>query len=152
MGHKSSTTEVRIGEYERVDLAFHRDRTMSDSGLEEKQLCTNCGAPNSPSAHFCGGCGAPLSSYAGTGPFESLSAEGFIYRQATARPRSLIVVVGIWLMSGSMALADAITVVMKTRIIPKIIGAAVAVISVVILWKTTRNYLTRKKVDWKRDA
>lgn len=129
-----------------------RHRTMSDSELEEGQLCTSCGSPNSPSAHFCVSCGAPLSSYAGTGPFESTLAEGFIYRQATARPRSLIVVIGMRLMFGSMALAGAITIVVRAGTISEIIGAAVAAISVITLWKTTGNYLTGKKADRKRGA
>src|SRR3954464_10914584 len=54
---------------------------------EEKQLCANCMFPNYPEAHFCAKCGAPLSSYASTGPFESLFAEGHVYRQATEQPR-----------------------------------------------------------------
>src|SRR3954451_837470 len=64
---------------------------------EEKQLCLSCMAPNEPTAHFCAKCGAPLSSYASTGPFESLFSEGAVYRQAAERPRSFIVVLGIWL-------------------------------------------------------
>src|SRR3954464_15103851 len=72
---------------------------------EEKQLCANCMFPNYPEAHFCAKCGAPLSSYASTGPFESLFAEGHIYRQATEQPRKLVVVFGIWLIFGIPALA-----------------------------------------------
>src|SRR5438128_3538672 len=74
---------------------------------DEKQLCISCMFPNEPSAHFCSKCGAPMSSYAATGPFESLFAEGHVYRQAAERPRSFVVVLGIWIIFGMMALAGA---------------------------------------------
>lgn len=125
---------------------------MSDPEPEEKQLCTSCGAPNVPSAHFCARCGAPLSSYACMGPFESIFAEGFIYRQAVERPRSLIVVIGMWLLFGTMAVAGAITIAMQAGIISDLIGAGIAAVSAIMLWKTTRNYLRRKEIDRKSDA
>src|SRR6516162_1962936 len=78
----------------------------------EKQLCVSCMAQNEPSAHFCAKCGAPLTSYASTGPFESIFAEGSAYRAAAERPQKLVVVLGIWLIFGPMALAGLLMVAM----------------------------------------
>ena len=116
---------------------------------DEKQLCVSCMFPNEPSAHFCTKCGAPLSSYAATGPFEHLFAEGHVYRQAAERPRSLIVVLGIWLIFGTMALASLVVVLIgrDMGIGYTAFGAFILAISVVLIWKTTRNYLARGKAD-----
>lgn len=122
------------------------DNSSQDpAAAEEKQLCVSCMAPNAPSAHFCIKCGAPLSSYASTGPFEAVFAEGAVYRQAAERPRSLIVVLGVWLIFGMTALAGLLVVLLgrDMGIGYTIFGAATLAISVVLIWKSTRNYLTR---------
>ncbi|MBI5385205.1 MAG: hypothetical protein HZA90_11035 [Verrucomicrobia bacterium] len=121
---------------------------------DEKQLCVSCMFPNEPSAHFCAKCGAPLSSYAATGPFESLFAEGHVYRQAAERPRSLIVVLGVWLIFGMMALAGLVVAFMgrDMGIGYTAFGALILAISVVLIWKTTRNYRARGKTDEKHDG
>mgnify|MGYP007030110215 CR=1 FL=1 len=61
-------------------------------------MCISCLKPNMPGVHFCRHCGTPLTSYAATAPFESIFAEGDMWRKAT-RPgrynglvRSLIIV------------------------------------------------------------
>jgi len=115
----------------------------------EKQLCVSCMAPNEPSAHFCIKCGAPLSSYASTGPLESVFAEGAVYRQAAERPRSLIVVLGVWLIFGMMGLAGLVILAMgrDMGIGYTAFGAFMLAISVVLIWKSTRNYLARPKTD-----
>jgi hypothetical protein len=113
---------------------------------DEKQLCVSCMAPNEPSAHFCAKCGAPLSSYASTGPFEHLFAEGAVYRQAAERPRSLIVVVGIWLIFGMMALGTGVVLIMSggSGFLFTLASAGILAVSIMMIWKTTRNYLNRK--------
>jgi len=106
-------------------------------------------APNEPSAHFCIKCGAPLSSYASTGPFESVLAEGAVYRQAAERPRTLIVVLGVWLIFGTMGLVGLMIAVMgrDMGIGYMASGASMLAISVVLIWKSTRNYFARPKAD-----
>lgn len=69
-------------------------------GDEERELCLVCLEPNEPGTNFCWNCRAPLSSYAAIGPFESIFAEGFIYRAAVERPSRLIVVIGLWVLFG----------------------------------------------------
>ena len=121
---------------------------------EEKQLCVSCVFPNDPEAHFCVKCGAPLSSYAATGPFERIFAEGHVYRQAAERPRSLIVVLGIWVIFGAMALTGVVLVAAGrgSGFVIVLVGGLLLVFSFVMIAKTTRNYFTGRKSDEKRDA
>lgn len=121
---------------------------------DEKQLCVSCMAPNEPSAHFCAKCRAPLSSYASTGPFESVFAEGAVYRQAAERPRSLIVVLGVWLIFGIIGLAGLVMIVMgrDMGIGTMAFGACMLAISVALIWKSTRNYLARPRSDKPHDG
>ena len=120
----------------------------------EKQLCVSCMFPNEPSVHFCAKCGAPLTSYAATGPFEHLFAEGHTYRQAAERPRRLIVVVGVWFIFGTLALAGAALIFIGRELGLQylIAGAFFLPVSLAMIWKTTRSYLARPRVEESRDA
>jgi hypothetical protein len=118
------------------------------SDAEEMQLCISCTAPNNPSAHFCAKCGAPLTSYASTGPFESIFAEGSVYRSAVERPQKLVVVLGIWLLFGPVTLGGVMIASFSDEsFMIRVMGIGLAAISIAMLWKTTRNYLARKKPD-----
>lgn len=121
---------------------------------DEKQLCIGCTFPNEPSAHFCAKCGAPLTSYAATGPFEGRLAEGYVYRQAAERPRSLIVVLGVWLIFGTFAFSGIGICFIGQNLgsLLQIVCGLIGLISVAVVWKTTRNYFSRRKTDEKHDA
>ena len=95
-----------------------------------------------------------MSSYASTGPFESLFAEGSAYRSAAERPQKLVVVLGVWLIFGMMTLAGVLLVVIgrDTGLVYTISGAVMLAIAPVMIWKTTRNYLARKQTDERHDA
>jgi predicted amidophosphoribosyltransferase len=54
---------------------------------EELEVCISCLQTNSPGTHFCAHCGTPLTSYAATGPFESIFAEGDFLRKAISPGR-----------------------------------------------------------------
>jgi len=113
----------------------------------EQELCTQCMTGNPPGLHFCRNCGAPLSSYAATGPFESLFAEGHVYRRAAEQPQRFIVVLGIWLIFGFTALAGATIVFMGWNVgnrLGVLAGLVMLAISVFLIGKTTRNYRNRK--------
>ncbi len=130
------------------------DNSQRPAEQEEKQLCINCMSPNEPSAHFCAKCGAPLTPYASTGPFESLFAEGHVYRQAAEKPRSLVVLLGIWLIFGTMALAGAALLFIgrEMGIGYVIAGAFFLPVSLVMIWKTTRNYFAGRPADENRGS
>jgi len=112
----------------------------------EKQLCASCMFPNELSAHFCVKCGAPMTPYAATGPFESVFAEGHVFRQAAEKPRSLIVVLGIWFIFGMMALAGAVMLFIGRDVGVEyvIAGAFFLPVSLIMIWKTTRSYLAHR--------
>ena len=131
-----------------------QDRPLDPGEGEEKALCTSCMAPNEPSAHFCAKCGAPMSPYAATDPFESVFAEGHVYRQAAERPRSIIVVLGIWLTFGMIAVAGAMMLFLGREIGIEylIAGAFLLPVSLLMIWKTTKNYLARRPGDVKHDS
>lgn len=116
---------------------------------DEKQLCTGCMAPNEPDANFCAECGAPISSYAATGPFEHLFAEGYMYRQAVQKPRSLIVVLGIWFIFGIPVVAGVAIMLTGRNLGPYYVtaGGIFLPVSVVMIWKTTRSYLARPRAE-----
>lgn len=81
------------------------------------------------------------------GPFERLLAEGFIYRRAAEQPRRLITVIGIWVLFGVPGLTCLLFAAMSD--VPEMAGTAVLgimpIISLAMIWKTTRNYINRKK-------
>jgi hypothetical protein len=128
----------------------HQDSPKAD----EKQLCVGCLFPNEPLAHFCVKCGAPLSSYAATAPLESRFAEGYAFRAAAERPRSLIVVLGVWLFFGMLAFSGIGIFFLghNLGIVLQIICGFIGAISVALIWKTTRNYFFKGKPDEKHDA
>ena len=102
----------------------------------------------------CGKCGAPLTPYAATGPFESIFAEGHVYRQAAERPRSFIVVAGIWIIFGAFGLTGVVLVAVgrDSGFGYVAVGALLIALAVVMIAKTTRNYFTGRKSDENRDA
>lgn len=106
-------------------------------------MCTSCLAPNDARANFCSKCGAPLTAYAAIGPFESLLAQGYAVRQAAERPRRPIVLLGIWLVFGPVALVGAL---MLLNPYPSnggqwIPAGLMMVLSLAILTKTTWSFL-----------
>jgi len=114
---------------------------------EEQELCIQCLNPNQPGTDFCRTCGAPLSSFASTGPFERLFAEGHAYRHATEQPRNMIVVLGIWMIFGTLALTGGVFAVeswSSDSFLRVSGGTGVVLVSLILIWKTTRNYLRRK--------
>lgn len=123
---------------------------------EERELCPNCLTGNVPGTNFCSECGGPLSAYAAIGPFERLFAEGHIYRKATQQPHRLIVVLGIWLIFGPMALIGMSIPFMEGYeniefepgdVLGLVAMLVLVTISVALILKTTRNYITRSRTD-----
>lgn len=112
-----------------------------------RPLCISCATPNDPVANFCQHCGAPMTSYASTGPFESLFSEGRAYREAADHPRSPVVLLGVWLLFGVMFLGGLLltTPAVKGDFLLAIPGALLMGVSLMMLVKTTRNYIAGRK-------
>ncbi len=126
----------------------------SQPDSDEKELCLSCMFPNDPNTHFCSNCRAPMSSYAATGPFERILAEGHVYRQAAERPRKLIVVLGVWLIFVPMAIAG-VTLIFIGRdeglryFFP---GVFSLVISVAMILRTTISYFKQPRMIESNDS
>ena len=120
----------------------------SQSGAAEKELCRGCLAPNEPEAPFCKACGAPLSSYASTAPFESVFAEGHVYRSAVERPHKPIVLLGIWVLFGCLGLTGALFIYLgfaSEGLYSALMGLFMVGVSCAIIFRTTRNYFLAGK-------
>jgi len=89
-----------------------------------------------------------MSSYASTAPFESVFSEGHVYRSAVERPHKPIVLLGIWVLFGCLSLTGALLLYLgmtSTGIPSALMGLFLSVISLVIIFRTTRNYLSARK-------
>lgn len=117
----------------------------SEPESDEQQLCVRCLAPNDPSAHFCVKCSAPLTAYASTGPFEHIFAQGAVYREAVQHPKKLIVVIGMWVIFGMMFCGGAILAVFAYDLPERVGGVLLLPISLLMIWRTTRNYRARAR-------
>jgi hypothetical protein len=66
---------------------INAEMLATDEVEQELELCISCLQTNAPGTHFCGHCGTPLTSYAATAPFESILAEGDMWRKAVGQGR-----------------------------------------------------------------
>lgn len=112
---------------------------------EGKQLCKSCAALNDPDADFCIKCGAPLSAYSTMGPYETILAQGFIYREAAERPRRFIVVLGIWLIFLPQAIGGVVMIGVDPSLYWDIISGAMIFISLGIIGRSTSNYFAHRR-------
>jgi hypothetical protein len=122
-----------------------------DDGEEEEgmPLCISCMTPNDPMRNFCEKCGAPLQSLGAMGPFEGIWGEGFVYRQATEKPRSLVIVLGVWLIFGTYAMGSVATLLSGwlNSAEERLFSAFWLFISVMMIWRTTLGYLAWRRVS-----
>ncbi len=132
-------------------MGSETDMSVTETAGEEKQLCIHCLFPNSLIANFCVECGAPLTSYAATGPLERILAEGHLYRTAVEKPRKPIVLFGIWILFGAMAFTSLMPLLVrgKVTLVDAILPGIVFPVCVIVIWKTTWRYHVRdsRKVD-----
>lgn len=119
---------------------------------DEQQLCVRCLAPNALSANFCVQCSAPLTAYASTGPFEHILAEGAVYREAARQPKKLIVVIGVWLIFGMLFFGGTILASSTFDLPGRFLGVLLLLISLSMIWQTTRNYFSRPRQRPPEDA
>lgn len=130
----------------------------SSAEPQKTAVCPGCAHLNFEAAHFCEKCGAPLTAYAWTAPFESTLARGFAFRNSVTTKPSLFVLSGIWLTMLPMALVSGLALftsllllalAIRHRQLAEFIGAAFASgacfvlfwISAGITLRVTRNYL-----------
>lgn len=125
-----------------------------EEGLESGVLCPSCLLANSSMAAFCGDCGAPIGMVSTIDPIQSIYAEGFAYRSAVEGTPRLIVVVGMWMLFGPLAViapiltfSNASTPDAVDLLQPEGIPLPLFVLgSAVILYRTTKNYVVKSRM------
>lgn len=145
-----------------------RRKIRSTSQVRGEPVCLKCLRPVSPGTHFCIQCGAPVTLQATTTPYEQILAAGYAYREASDKPVSLIVLVGMWLLWAPILLFCIGLAVYLFVNVPAIYNEArffpwelenylaaffcVALltfwtwVSTVLLFKTTKNYLLLREL------
>jgi len=124
----------------------------NDQAEGSRIVCPSCTALCGEEAQFCDNCRAPITSYAATGPYESIFAEGAAYRAAFNDPTKLIVVIGVWFLFLPKALGGLCLVWTSFEYRWKdpdafllVTGVVLALLGSYILLKTTRNYLAYRR-------
>jgi hypothetical protein len=115
-------------------------------------LCQSCLTPNEPFKDFCRRCGSPIGAIATLDPIQSIETQGFLFRKALeGRPRP-IVLAGIWLIFFPVLIGSlyAATYLLLNRsgfgdffFFWAFVG--LAFVSLIVLYRITRNYLTRPR-------
>jgi zinc-ribbon domain len=138
---------MRCGDVQaKMDLPTSTENAAQPASEPEgKPLCRSCAAPNEPNADFCAKCGAPLSWYFTIGPFESIFAQGFVYREAAERPRRFIVVAGIWLIFLPQVLVGIGMLVFNPGFGWNLVATGLILISIAIIGRSTWNYISQKR-------
>ncbi|MEI9893895.1 MAG: hypothetical protein WDN28_08320 [Chthoniobacter sp.] len=80
-------------------------------------------------------------------PMQHIYAEGFAYRSAVDGPPRFIILLGMWLLFGPVALAAPFVLWNASSVgLPQAaFSGCLAIVSVVILYRTTRNYLVKSR-------
>lgn len=121
------------------------------------ELCPHCARPVTGGGHFCNHCGCPVWATATSLPYERILAQGFMLRTGSRRPRSAIVLVGLWMLMGPFLVLSLLTGAGSLYALAAgfgrltverlggalwgvLLGSGGALLSAVLLAKTTRNY------------
>lgn len=114
-------------------------------------ICPACQTPNDEFESFCSKCGSPIGTTATLAPVQRIRTEGLLFRRAVDKPPNLVVLVGIWIL---FAPSVPVGVYAATNLILTGRGFGYFVLfwtfvgltccSVVILYRTTRNYLVAR--------
>jgi hypothetical protein len=121
-------------------------------------LCVSCLTENSQAQPFCRKCGAPISTTATLDPINQIQAQGHLFRTALrGRPR-FIVLLGIWMMFFPVLLVSVSVAIhlitshdRRSDFVFFWAVAGLAYVSLVILYRITKNYLTISNKDLESD-
>jgi len=115
--------------------------------LEKTKNCPSCLAANSISADFCLKCGHPIGNFVNLDPVGQIQSQGHLFREAANKPRSPIILIGLWIYFGITALG--VTLVLffshhEFHFLTNILFIGIVVLGCSILYKATKNYLNKK--------
>ena len=115
---------------------------------DDQPLCVSCLHPNPEGLHFCEKCGAPLSSYASTAPFEQIYSQGHVFRAAAHGKPCLIVVLGVWLIFLPCIVMAAFIGIQAISYSGSwgtaLFFAAIGVLSAAFIYQTTVRYIASR--------
>jgi hypothetical protein len=121
--------------------------------MDETVTCVSCLAQNAQSAPFCQQCGAPIGAMATVDPVQTIQTEGFLLRKALEGRPKPIVFLGLWILYLPMLLAGAgiaIYMIVNGRGLAAFVffwaGMGLASFGFFVLYRATRNYLTKRKM------
>ena len=128
--------------------------TDHQSRSQDGVICPKCLLSNSTTAAFCADCGAPIGMVAAVDPIQQIQAEGFAYRSAVDGPPKLIILLGMWLLFGPMALLGPGVLIAGPgfRFAEVIAFNLLSVCSIIILYRTTRNYIVKSRLACARNV
>jgi len=115
----------------------------------EKALCKNCNYENRISSELCERCSAPLSGLPPQPAFETLLS-GRVHYQAMGEPKKPIVVIGVYIWIGPLAIAAIIAAgsyLIQSDYRSASIFAILSLLPIYLLVKTTLNYKKYKRLQ-----
>ena len=129
-----------------------RGNVMNVNADKEKRTinCSSCTATNSEVDEFCHECGYPLSETATLGPPGIIQAQGFLFRKALSGRPKKVTLIGMWICFLPWVIVGvpaAIFLIVNGRGFEGFIFfwtlIALVCVAITILYRITRNYLTR---------
>jgi hypothetical protein len=128
------------------------------ANIDDLITCASCLTANHPSEVFCHECGAPVGATATLDPINQIHAQGHLFRTALeGRPR-FIVLLGMWIMFLPLLVVSASVAVYlitnhnrRSDFVFFWGAAGLAYVSLVILYRITKNYLTTPNKDLESD-
>ena len=121
---------------------------MENTISNNAKSCPSCLTANNTSADFCSECGHPIGNFVNLDPVDQIQSQGYLFREATNNPRSLIIIVGLWLYFGIAIVGVSLFLFFSNQDLPFFLNfflIGIALLGGFILHKATKNYLNRKK-------
>ncbi|MBP7088597.1 MAG: hypothetical protein KBB01_04785 [Candidatus Omnitrophica bacterium] len=115
-----------------------------DNSQKELPLCPACLTKIEPNVDFCKKCGRPLGNWVTYDPINRIHSVGWLYRRLASGPVPLIALIGVWLIFGPTLLIG-IAYMKSGESFGIIIGVLLILVSGIILYRVTRNYLSHRK-------
>ena len=127
------------------------DKVEDDDWRARSVVCPHCAGSNPPRAAMCRHCMGPLTSMVNTDPMGSILTRGDVFSKAAGQPTKPIVLIGMWLIFGwPLALLGLMLVMALLGDLKAGLGGFMcllvpSVFSVIVLRRTTRNYLRYRR-------
>ncbi|MGV7224742.1 MAG: hypothetical protein ACQ9MH_24890 [Nitrospinales bacterium] len=119
------------------------DNTISN----QTKSCPSCLTVNGTSVAFCSKCGLPIGDYVNLDPVGQIKSQGHLFREATNRPRSLIILIGLWIYFGLTIVGMSLVIFFSNtdfHFLTDLFFIGILVVSCLILIKATKNYFNKK--------